>query len=266
MDSLRLYAHYTWISLRGQMEYRASFLFQAAGLFLITSMEFLAIVMLFHRFHHIGTWTLHEVALLYGMISVSLAMADATATGFDQFHMLIRRGDFDRVLLRPRSTGLQLASQALSMRQAGRIAQGLVVLVWAVIVLDVEWTSAKAALLAAAIIAGAAIFYGIFIIQATLTFWTIQGLEIVNAASYGGGELGRYPMFIYRPPLRWIFTVFIPLACTTYYPALAILDRADILGAPVWVQWCAPLAGPVFLAATLAAWRYGVRHYQSTGS
>jgi ABC-2 type transport system permease protein len=47
---------------------------------------------------------------------------------------------------------------------------------------------------------------------------------------------------------------------------VAILGRADPLGAPAFVGWIAPLAGPVFLILSLQVWRIGVRHYRSTGS
>jgi ABC-2 type transport system permease protein len=47
---------------------------------------------------------------------------------------------------------------------------------------------------------------------------------------------------------------------------LALLGRPDPLGSPPLVQWLAPLAGPVFLLATLGAFRAGLRHYASTGS
>ena len=58
-----------------------------------------------------------------------------------------------------------------------------------------------------------------------------------------------------------------PLACVSYFPALAILGRSDeALGSPRWFQCTAPLIGVVFLLASLALWRVGVRHYRSTGS
>ena len=51
-----------------------------------------------------------------------------------------------------------------------------------------------------------------------------------------------------------------------YYPALALLDRHDPLGAPAALGYGCPLIAAV--AAVLAGllWRAGVRHYRSTGS
>ena len=59
----------------------------------------------------------------------------------DQFGALyIKTGHFDRLLLRPRSTILQLAGHELALRRIGRFVQGLIVLVWAASMLNVEWS------------------------------------------------------------------------------------------------------------------------------
>jgi ABC-2 type transport system permease protein len=82
---------------------------------------------LFDRFGGIRDWSLPEVALFYGLISVTFAMADALGRGFDQFALMVRSGDFDRLLVRPRSTVVQLMGQELTIRRVGRLLQGTVV-------------------------------------------------------------------------------------------------------------------------------------------
>ena len=71
--------------------------------------------------------------------SVRIAFADAAAFGFDKFGDMVKSGDFDRLLLRPRSTALQLAGQELMLRRVGRLAQGLAILLWASAFLDFGW-------------------------------------------------------------------------------------------------------------------------------
>ena len=51
-----------------------------------------------------------------------------------------------------------------------------------------------------------------------------------------------------------------------YFPALALMGRADPLGTPPILHWLAPAVGFVFLAVCLRIWRFGVRRYRSTGS
>ena len=148
MNPIRLYGRYASISLRGQMEYRASFLMQAAGQFLITGMEFLGIWALFSRFGHIKGWTLGEVAFFYGLISITWSIADAVSRGFDVFGITVKNGDFDRILLRPRSTVLQLFGHELTLRRMGRLTQGLAVLVFAIATVDIPWSGPRIVLLA----------------------------------------------------------------------------------------------------------------------
>jgi ABC-2 type transport system permease protein len=266
MSSLKLYFRYAAISLRGQMQYRASFLLQSCAQFLITGTEFLGLAAIFQRFKQINGWTLPEVALFYGMISLAFAIAEAVPRGFDTFPRLIRSGDFDRVLLRPRTTGLQILGQELQLMRIGRFSQGLIVLLWATTHLAISWTPAKCGLLLFAVLGGAALFSGLFILSATMAFWTIEALEIVNCSTYGGVEAAQFPLTIYRPWFRHIFTFVVPLATINYFPAHAILGRPDVLGSSALFQWLSPAFGVLFLLATLLFWRIGVRKYQSTGS
>jgi ABC-2 type transport system permease protein len=195
-----------------------------------------------------------------------MALTKSVSYGFDRFDQWVRSGDFDRMLLRPRSTALQLFGQRLQLMRIGHFLQGFAVLLWASIALDLLWSPAKVLLLIFAITGGACVFCGVFILQATLTFWTTQSLEIINALSYGGVETARYPLSIYKSWFRHFFTYVIPLACISYYPALAILGRPDSLGSSVAFQWLAPAIGFIFLFMSLQFWRWGVRHYCSTGS
>ena len=265
-NGLRLYGRYIDISFRSQMQYRASFVMVTIGHFLFTGLEFLGMVALFDRFGRLEEWTLPEVALFYGIINISFALADATSRGFDIFHTFVKSGEFDRFLLRPRGTVLQLAGQELTLRRIGRLAQGLIVFLWSTSTLDLGWPPSKILLLFAAILGGACLFYGLMVLQATLSFWTTESLEVMNTLTYGGVETAQYPMSIYRDWFRQFFTYAVPLACISYYPALSILEHPDPFGSAVLFQWLSPFTGVIFLAVCLQIWKYGVRHYRSTGS
>jgi ABC-2 type transport system permease protein len=265
-NALALYRHYAKVSVRSQLQYRASVVISSLGGLAITVTEFLAVMALFDRFGRLRGWTLPEVALFYGLISITWAISDALARGFDIFGRMVKSGDFDRILLRPRSTVLQLLAVDLTLRRAGRLAQGLAVLVYAGTAGTIEWTIGRAALVVASIACGVCTFVGLLVLQATSAFWTVEGLEVWSAFTYGGLTMSQYPLPIYRSWFRGVFTYVIPLGCVTYFPGLTILGRADPLGTPPYVGWIAPLAGPVFLILCLQVWQIGVRHYRSTGS
>ena len=266
LDSLYVYGRYLSVSVRSQMQYKASFTMQLGGRLIVTAGEFLAILVLFGRFGNIVGWNVYQVLFIYGIVNISFAVADALTTGFDLFGTMVKSGDFDRVLVRPRSTALQLAGQELTLRRISRLTPGLVALTWAAMNLDLNWSVANAVLLAASIAGGASLFSALIVLQATLAFWTTETLELMNTLTYGGVETTQYPINIYRPWFRDFFTFVIPLACVSYFPAVAILGVDDPLGTPLWFQYVAPMIGVAFLLASLQVWRFGVRHYMSTGS
>jgi ABC-2 type transport system permease protein len=265
-SDLHLYSRYIGVSIRSQMQYRASFVMLTIGHLAGTGIEFVGILVLFDRFGSLQGWSLPEVAFLYGLVNVGFAFADAATRGFDMFATMVKSGDFDRLLTRPRSTAIQLAGQELTLRRVGRLAQGLVILLWASAALDLDWTVAKAALTLAAIASGTALFSGLVILQATLAFWTTESVEIMNTVTYGGVQTSQLPLVIYRPWFRKFFTFVVPLACVSYFPAIAIIGRTDPLGSPIWFQYLSPLIGVGFLLVSLQVWKFGVRHYVSTGS
>jgi ABC-2 type transport system permease protein len=248
------------------MQYKVSFLLQVIGHFLGTAIEFFGIWALFNRFNQIGSWTLAEVALFYGMVNVSFACADALGRGFDAFSKIIRSGDFDRLLLRPRSTVLQLLGTEFTLKRIGRFSQGLMVTAWSLITLQIPLTPSTLWLLTACFIGSIALFMGIVIMQATLTFWTIESLEVMNILTYGGVETAQYPFSIYNKWFQRFFTFVIPLACVSYFPLLAVLNKAPAFSVPLWVCYLSPITGPIFLIVALKLWQIGERYYCSTGS
>jgi len=266
MSPLRLYLRYLVVSMRGQMQYRVSFALFSLAQFLGIGVEFLGAWALLDRFGAVRGWRLPELALLFGLVNVAFALAESFGRGFDMFSTLVKKGEFDRLLLRPRSTALQVAGSEFQFLRVGRLALGLALLIWSGSSLRVSWTAARVALLLGAIAGGACVFYGLFILQATLSFWSVESLEIMNALTYGGTEASQYPLSLYRRWLRGFFTFVVPLGFVSYLPVGALLDRETVPSLPPAVRWCTPLAGIAFLLVTLLVWRLGVRRYTSSGS
>jgi ABC-2 type transport system permease protein len=254
-------------SLGGQMRYPASALLLTVSQFLVTGIEVVGIWALFDRFGAVQGWRIGEVALFYGMVNIMFAIADALGRGFDVLGSeFLRTGAFDRLLLRPRTLTLQLMGHDFRISRLGRLLQGALVLLFATLQAGIDWTPAVVALALFSIAGGIALFLGILVLQGALAFWTVESLEIANVFTYGGVEAAQYPMALYARWFRRLLTFLVPLSCVAYYPGLAILGRADPLGAPGWVGWASPLAGFAFLWLAFGGWRLGVRHYTSTGS
>ena len=127
LDALKLYFKFSGMNIRSQMQYRASFIMMTLGTFTVSIVEFLSITVLFARFGTLKGWEIGEVALFYGFITSAFGLAEGIGRGFDLFSYQVINGEFDRTLLRPRSTFLQVLARFSACR-LGRMPIGMVVL------------------------------------------------------------------------------------------------------------------------------------------
>lgn len=265
---LELYRRLVGAQVRSQMQYRVSFAFDLVSAGLITLVEFGAVALVFQRFESLGGWTLGEVALLYGMVTVSFKLMDMIFAGFDPstFGEGIRLGAFDRIMLLPAGLTLQVLGSRFTLHRVGAIAQGLLILALAVGLVDIEWNPAKVLYLLVVIGSQILFFGALYVIGSTVTFWTVESIEAVNIFTYGGQEMMSYPMHIYHPLMRRFFTYVVPGVFLNYAPALHLLGRDSPFGLGPAAAYLAPAVGLSAFALALAFWRFGVRHYQSTGT
>ena len=258
-----LYLKYLKMNLRSFLQYRLNTLLAITAQFASSAFMFLAIYLLFGRFGSLGGWSLGEVSLCFGVTMLCFAISEAFARGFDVFSRSVKTGDFDRVLLRPRSTVLQIMGSNFEITRLGRLAQGVFALVLAVRWMGLEWTVPKALTLAAMVIGGTCIFIGVFILGATVCFFTVEGLEFINIFTDGARELASYPLTIFNQWMRRFFTFILPFGCINYLPLMYLTGRAERYAA---LYMLTPLLGIAFLVPCVLAWRGGVRRYLSTGN
>jgi ABC-2 type transport system permease protein len=266
VETAALYSRLVRAQLRGQMQYKVSFLLSLIGTSLSCLTEFGAVVVLFSRIPLLAGWSLPEVALLYGLSGVSFAVAELFAAALENFQVHIVLGTFDRVLLRPRGALFQVMSEDFALRRLGRVAQAMLVLVIALRLLTIDWSFDRLVLLGVALLSGTVIYFAIFVLGATFCFWTVQAKEATHVFTYGGDGLASYPLDIYRGSVRRFFTFVVPLAFVNYEPALYLLGRSDPLGLPDGARLLSPVAALAMAALAHYGWQQGVRHYQSTGS
>ena len=89
---------------------------------------------------------------------------------------------------------------------------------------------------------------------------------MVLTAIYGVRRFIEYPITIYDRWLQLFLTVVIPYAFVSFYPAQHFLDKdGQALFHPA-LQYGTPLVGIFMFALACGFWRFGVNHYQSTGS
>lgn len=266
--NLALYRRLISVQIRSQLQYPASFWLDVAGTGVSLAAFFVSLALILQRFGDLGGWRIGEIAFLFGLLETSFGIMDMVFAGFDpaNFGRRVRQGTFDQLLLRPINITLQVLGDDFILRRIGRIAQGVVIFAIALNTVDIHWTLGKVIYLPFVVLGIVFFFGGLFIIGSTITFWTVESIEVMNIFTYGSSELISYPMHIYPDWLRSFFTYVLPAALLNYYPALYFLDKPDPLGMPLFMRFLSPLAGLLVLLVGLVFWQFGIRHYQSTGT
>lgn len=266
--SIRVYSRLIAIRIRAQMQYRGSFLFDILTVAFISGANFLTVALVLIKFDGISGWSVAEVAFLFGMVETGFGVMDMVFSGFDPpyFGAHVRQGTFDQMLLRPVAITAQVFGSEFVIRRIGRILQGLIILIIAFRWLNINWTIDKLFYIPIVLISQVCFFGGLFILGAAITFWTVESIEAINIFTYGGTEMMSYPMEIFPGWMIRFFSLVLPAIFLNYFPALYFLNKPNPFDLPTWVSFLAPIAGFGVLLAGLAFWRYGIRHYQSTGS
>ena len=259
--TIRLYARFFVMNLKCQMQYKVSFFFTLLGQFLVSFTALLGVYFMFSRFSQIDGFTFEETLLCFASMLLSFSLAEMLGRGFDNFPRMLGNGEFDRALVRPRGAVFLVLAAKTDFTRLGRIFQALTVFAYAVPASGVVWTWGRIATLGLMIACGSFVFFGLFVVYASISFFTVEGLEFMNILTDGGREFGRYPFSVYGRMVLRFLTFVVPLALFQYYPLLYLLEKKS--GA---FYVLAPLISLLFLPVCYVLFRFGLRRYKSTGS
>lgn len=266
MDTVRLYLHSMRMLMKSQMQYPLSFLLQTLAQLIMEGGELMAVILIVDRFDRLNQWSPGDLYFFFGLMSVTFYLTEIFGRGVTgEFPRMVRSGQLDTLLLRPRGVLTQVLCSAVDPRRVACIAVGATALVMGSRLSAIRWTAAKALLLAESMAFGMLLVLGLFLIEAVLCIYSVKSIELVNALTYGGRSACQYPIDIYARPLRLLFTAAAPFALVMHVPAAFILDK-PLYGWPAWTAFVCPLAGAALFAVTYALFRMGLRHYRSTGS
>jgi ABC-2 type transport system permease protein len=243
------------------MQYKTSFFFTTLGQFLVAFATFLSIQFLFARFDSVGGFSYEEVLICFSVMILAFSLSELIGRGFDRFPVLLGNGGFDRALVRPRNVVFQVLASQVEFSRLGRFVQAVAVLIYALPRSGIDWTWDKIMTLTLMVVCGSLLFFGLFVVYAAFSFFTIEGLEFMNVLTDGGREHGRLPFGVYGDGVLKFLTYIVPLALVQHYPLLYLVDREQSI-----FYALTPLLALVFLLPCYVFFRFGLRHYKSTGS
>jgi len=262
MKEVTLYFKYIKLHLLSGLEYKGWWI-MVLQVLLNCILDPLGTVLMFLRFGSIGPWSAERIMLIYAMAVTSYGLAETFFRGFDYFpHKMIQSGDFDRLLLRPKTLFTQAAASYFHIHRVARPIAGLAIIVWSLWRQGIVPSTLRMMILAMALLGGMVTYAGVFVMTSGIAFFTVKALDWIVVFTNASYQVARIPVDYMPPALRHMFTFFMPMLVVSYYPASVICNW----GEPLWKGLLALPAGFAFLGASMIVWRFGIKRYKSTGS
>lgn len=262
MNEFRLYFRYVGMEMRGQMQYKGWWVQILTVLFTLM-VDPIEVLLLFDRFGSVGEWTVSRVMLMYGMAVFCFGLSESlVGRGFDYFPNIIRSGEFDRILLRPRSLFVQTAGARFHLHRFSRVSGGAVIIWLALRAQQMPMTPANGCMLLFGLIGGFLTYTGVFMLTAAPAFFTVEGVQFTYIFTNGSYQVAKVPPMYLPDWLRRTFLYIVPMFAFCYLPAGAACGW----GVSHMAGWMALPAGALFCALAYGVWLACARHYSSTGS
>jgi viologen exporter family transport system permease protein len=258
---LSLYRYFVVQRFKILLEYRLNFFIGSTSTMVIQAASLATLWVVMSQIPSLNGWNFDEVLLIYGLLvlgeSITHMFADNLWTiGWGY----IRSGDFDRFLVRPIDPLFHLLADRFCHDGIGNFLTGSILVGIAMRNLAIPLTLQAALYLVVTVLSGGAIFIALNLITCTSAFWILESIPVTQMV-FGMNEFAKFPLTIYSRGIGLVLTWIIPYGFVSYYPATHILDKDVNM-----VVWMAPLIALVFMTLAYRVWRFGLRHYSSTGS
>jgi ABC-2 type transport system permease protein len=213
------------------------------------------------RFQQVKGFSYEEVLLCFSITLMAFTIAELFFRSLDTFDSIIRNGEFDRILLRPRNSLFTVLCSKIEFTRIGRLIQTLLMFAYGILYSTIDWTPFRIIVIALMVLGGVVVFASIYLIFASICFFTLEGLEFMNVFTDGAREYGKYPIGVYGKTVVTICTYIVPFSLFQYYPFLYLTGKTE----HAWYGLL-PIAGCLFLIPAILLWNFGVSRYQSSGS
>ncbi len=203
-------------------------------------------------------WSMPEALLIQAIFLVSRGIA------FPFFfalvwtvHQLVREGNFELVLLKPRSALLVCMTKSINIQAFGRLLGGVVLLVWVLGQLPPP-SALQYVVFAALLTLSLLVLFGFALLMAATLFVWVGNSRLAELAE-ALFLFGQYPSSIFSGGFQLIITLIVPVAMIAAFPAQALLGKDLPLLLPA-VPVCF-----VFFTLSLLFWRHMIRRYAGAG-
>ncbi len=258
---MKLIKNYLSLHLKISLEYKSSFILTVISQTLAMLVELFVVISLFNKFKLLDTYNTYEILLGFSTLWLGYSLVELFGRGFDHFSKIIINGNFDLLLIRPRSLFIQIFGSDICYEKTGRVLISLLIFIYSSIKVINDFTILKVFLLISMILCSSIIIISVLIIGASFCFYTIQGLEVINIFTNGTRQVGQYPMGIYKKAVRLFFSIVIPITLVNYYPLRYLTGESNNI-----IYLLLPYYSIIIFIISNIIFHIGTKKYTSSGS
>ena len=243
------------------MQYRIDFLVQGALALFWTTWSLVPIAVVYGRRSSIAGWSFEESLVVIGWFMVMKSILEgAVNPSLTNVVEHIRKGTLDFVLLKPADAQFLVSTTKFA---PWRIADAIAgVVIFAIAFHRLGRAPSPGAVGAAVLLLGCAALtlYSLWILVISAAFFVVK-IDNLSFLFVSIFDAARWPVDVFRGLLRVVFTVVVPIALMTTYPARALLGTLSPLHA------LGALCGAVVFAFfARLVWTRSIGHYTSASS
>lgn len=258
---LRIYFKILAQDLKSKMSYRADFIISTIGMIFTNIAGFVSFWIMFRNFPSINGYGYYEMLFLYGFSLIAITPTQCMLDNNWSLRQQVYSGDFIKYCFRPINLFFYYESEIFDVKGLGQLAFGIGTLVysWAKLGLGVTPLIIIKLLV---FLTGASLVMGALQTAAAATCFWIENSFYVLDLTQRFKEYSKYPVTIFSPAFRFVFTYIIPIAFIAYYPGLVVLRPSEVSV----LSWLSPLIGAAFFYIAYRIWMYGASKFNGTGS
>jgi ABC-2 type transport system permease protein len=243
------------------MQYRADFLIEGAISLYWLAWNLIPLFILYGQRETVAGWDFPSALVVIAWFTVLRGMLDgAINPSLVSVVERIRTGEFDYLLLKPADAQFLVSTVKFEPWKVIDVLGGIGVAVAAFVIIGRAPALVDVALCALLLVAGALVLYSLWILIVSASFWVIR-LDNLVYLFMSVFDAARWPIAVFRGVWRVVFTLVIPLALMTSYPAMAILGVLDPVTAVSGIG-----GALLFAAIARALWKAAIRNYTSASS
>lgn len=247
--------------IKSKMSYRADFFISTIGMIFTNISGFLTFWIMFQNFPSVMGWTYYEMLFLYGFSLISLTPVQCLFDNNWNLRQYVYSGDFIKYCFRPVNLFFYYMSEIFDLKGLGQLAFGVGTLVFAWNKLQLPISFFIIIKLIIGLFTASLFMIALTNLSAATCFWIVNsGTVMIMINKFR--DYAKYPVTIYHPIFKFLFTFVLPIAFIAYYPSLLFLRPDEI---PL-LSWLSPLFGIAFFLISYAVWMKGANSYDGTGS